>query len=232
MKLLVVGLMLFAAPAAAQRRVNVEFQPWAEVDLGGGAETRVTYGGRVRADGPVALGDRQNPPADVFAQLDITSLPGASAVPNLAEPDTWGRYARVTLGLEHEIGRMNVGDQRIYTTVQTRWSFMTALDKRHEPLKRYPRAYAVGIELGERAARARLFIGYGRHEAAGPRRYGQWIVEGQAPVMGTGGPVALYVGGSAFLSVGPQRAGLPQSRDGLELHVSADVSRLPARLIK
>jgi hypothetical protein len=151
----------------------------------------------VHVDGPLPLG--QKALGRIEARLGFTSLPGQPIDP---EDVSTFSAAEVDLGVYHVLGLMNVGSQVITLSGIGEWGFSSILPSTPEATTRLLRRYGFGVRLEERTSGASVTVLYGRNEAAGPRRYGQWILYGQVPITGTHG--ALMLVGDATLSVGPQ----------------------------
>ena len=169
------------------------------VNLAGDADATVTPEAFIEVDGPLALG--KTAIGRVYARLGITSLPGETV--DLTDVATF-RAAEVDFGAYRILGHLKVGDQVITTAAVGEWGFSSVLPGTPDPLQRLIRHYGGGVRLDERSSGASLTFLYGRDEAAGPRGWGQWIVYGQVPVMGTDGIVLLV--GEATLAAGPKEA--------------------------
>lgn len=217
--------LALAAPAAAQEPAEpgVRFYALAagEVTLGGNAEPTIRPAAEIEVDGPLAIGARA--PARVFARFRTFGLPGETV--DLSDVKTF-RAAELTVGAYRRVGLMKVGEQELWTSLEGEWGFATALPADGEEASlRYPRRYGVGIRSEERTAGAWLSILYGRHESAGPRGWGQWLVSGGVPLGFT--KSAIVLGGDAVLSVGPAvDAEGGARRDLLKLYVGVSLPDL------
>lgn len=192
----------------------------AEVLLSGDLEPVVRPAFEVEVDGPLALG--AGAPARVYTRFRLFGLPGQSAV----DPTDFEsvRAAELALGAYVRVGRLQLGDQDVWTSLEGEWGFAT-LTGETAAAGRYPRHYALGIRIEERRLGAWLAMLYGRHESAGPRGWGQWMIAGAVPLSLTRGAVVL--GGDAVLSVGPADP-LGARRDVFRLFVGVDPAQVAA----
>jgi hypothetical protein len=202
------------------------------VTLAGDAGTSVTPTAFVDVDGPLAFARLEL--ARIHVRLGITSAPGEAV--NVTDAQTF-RAAEVELGAYRVLGRLEIGasGQEITTSVAAAWSFASRLSTGDaDPLNRLVRSYGGGLRFDEVRSRASLSLFYGRDEAAGPAGWGQWMVSGQVPVLGTEASVLLV--GDATLNVGPAEEGAlgsrfrvtPGRRDILRLGVALD----PVAMVK
>lgn len=169
------------------------------VTLAGDAGTSLQPTAFVNVDGPLAVGSVEL--SRLYVLLGITSAPGESV--NIVDPKSF-HAAKVELGLYKVIGRLQLGNQEITTSLHVKWSFASRLRTGNvEPVDRLSRIYGGGLRFDERRSHAWLALGYGRDEMVGERGYGQWLVAGQVPIKGTEGSVLLT--GDASLMVGPAR---------------------------
>ncbi len=218
--MLFLALLLAAAPAIAQEEPGVRFYALtaAEVALTGDTDPAVRPSAEIEVDGPLALGT--GAPLRVYARFRTFGLPGETV--DLGDVKTF-RAAELSLGGYRRVGRLVLGDQEVWTSIEGEWGFATALPAAGAPAAlRYPRHYGVGIRLEERRGGAWLSVLYGRHESAGDRLWGQWLVGGAVPLTVSKG--VLVLGGDAMLTVGPR--GGPRQRDLLRIYVAVSVPDL------
>lgn len=203
-------------PAAAVVREPAPFRlavrALSMAGFSGEAERRVTYAGRVLADGPLA--NTWGKPARVFVDLDISALPGQTF--NLGA-EAFGRTAELRAGTYLTLAERWVGEQRITTSIVGWAGFATAIEG--ELRDRYMRSVGIGVRLAEETTGARIIVGWTRNEAAGYQGAGQVAVIGEAPIAGTNG--ALVIGGDALL--GLSRASVTAQRDVLRLYMGASL---------
>jgi hypothetical protein len=139
------------------------------------------------------------------------------------------RAAELSLGAYRRVGRLAIGEQEVWTSIEAEWGFATLLP--HEPaaVDRSPRHYGIGVRVEERKGGAWLSLLYGRAEVAGDRGCGQWQVSGGIPLELTKG--AIVLGGDAVLSVGPPGRAEHQ-RDVFRLYVGVSLPDLMAVMRK
>lgn len=190
----VVGLMLFgclmASGAAAQEGLRLDAFGWAKLSIGSPG-TAVRYGGGVEARGPFALGKNRDAWGEIDITMELEALPDKGAL-SFEDLSSWGNYAEVSGSFLKTVGALDVGDQKIRTSVLVRGSFATHVGRGadEEALRRYARTYGGGIQLEELTSRARVWIVYGQDDAVGPRGWGHWMFGGSVPIRR--GPVVFF----------------------------------------
>lgn len=197
------ALALFALSAVADEPkiegMVVRAQVGGTVTMAGDSGADITPTGFLEVDGPLAFGD--GAPLRFQATIGLTSLPGETL--DLSNAETF-KAGAVRLGISKAVGRMSVAGQELSTSVIAEWGFASKLPGDVEPAERLSRQYGVGVRLDEKVSGASVSLRYGRDEAAGDRGYGQWLVTGRVPIVGTKGLV--FVRGDAVLSVGRAEA--------------------------
>lgn len=200
-------------PLEPERGLRLGLQAWSLAGFSGAAEERLTYGGRILADGPVAHAWRA--PVRMFARLDLSALPGQAL--NFASVESFGRSAEFRGGLYVRLAEARPEDQHITTSVVGWAGFATLTEG--EFLDRYKRSFGLGVRLAEETGGAELVVGYCRDEAAGFIGFGQVCVGGSVPMAGTSG--AIVLGGNAVLNL--SRASVSPQRDIFRVFVGVSV---------
>lgn len=213
--LLALLLLVPGAVHAEEPGVRFDVITWGQAAYSGVAN-RLTVGGRISIDGPLALGE--DAPARIYVDLDITAMPGQSL--DFTSVEAFGRSAEVNLGLYRRIGGVEVGGQTITTSVFAEGGFATALEQ--DPVERYIRHGSIGFRLAEEKSGTELFLAACRHEAAGEFGWGQLCLAGQVPLAFTRG--VLVLGGDAIIAVGPRDR--YRQRDVLRLFVGVGLPDL------
>lgn len=220
MQLLALALLALTAAVTAAPEPGVEFSAVASAEtvMAAEADAGILPSAELEVDGPLVVGGL--PLARGLVRLRLLGLPGETV--DLTSVETF-RSAEVDLAVYRRIGRLSLGNQEVWSSVQVAWGFATRLPEDPVPLQRYVRQYGVGIRIEERASGAWISVLYGRHQAAGPRGFGQVIAAGQVPLGFTRG--LLFIGGEAVLSVGTPRAA-PLQRDFARLRVGISLPDL------
>lgn len=193
-----------------------------EVTMTADTTPGITPTAEIEVDGPLAIG--KGAPLRVYSRLRTYALPGETL--DLASIETF-RAAEFELGAYKRVGRLVVGDQELWTSIEASWGFATSIptSEGFKPALRAPRHYAVGTRIEERKTGAWLSWLYGRDESAGPRQWGQWILAGAVPLAKTKG--AAVIGGEAVLSVGPPgQQAIAGQRDRLKVWVAISLPEL------
>jgi hypothetical protein len=190
-------------PAPSEPGLRLGLQAWSLAGFSGAADERVTYGGRISADGPVAHAWRA--PVRMFAVLDLSALPGQAL--NLTSVESFGRSAEFRGGLYVRLAESWPAAQHITTSIVGWGGFATMMDG--EFLDRYLRSGGIGLRLAEEVGGAELVLAWCRDEAAGYIGAGQVCVSGSVPIAGTKG--AMVLGGNAVLNL--SRASVTPQRD-------------------
>lgn len=205
-------------PEPDEAGLRVALEAWTLVGFSGAAGERVTYGGRLAADGPVAL--RGTGAVRMFAVLDLTAQPGE--VLSFTDVETIGRAAEFRAGAYVRLAERRPPGQHVTTSVVAWGGFATVLED--VIADRYLRSGGLGVRLAEEVGGAYIMAGWCRDEAAGYIGLGQVCVRGSVPVAGTKGTVV--VGGQAVLNL--SRATVTPQRDRFELHVGASIGDIVA----
>lgn len=201
-------------PEPVEPGLRLQMLTWGEAGLSGEAETSYVFGGRIRADGPIANTFHQ--PLRMFAALDISAEPGQQL--SLASVETFGRSAELRAGMYLRLAESRPVGQHITTSLLAYGGFATMLNGQY--LDRYRRSGGIGIRLAEEVGGSEIVVSWCRDESAGwIGPVGQLCVAGAVPIAGTNG--ALLLGGQAVLNL--SRATVSQQRDTLTLWVAASV---------
>jgi hypothetical protein len=199
-----------AAPAGPRR---VDIQAGGLLTFGE-APTKVLPAATVEVD--FAIGTTVKHPRG-YAMLRILSLPGETA--DLANLESYNS-AEVALGAYWTIPGLRMG-----VFGEGGWNTRLIRGEQPEPLERYPRHFVGGIRFAEDGYVLKL--AYGRHQAAGDVGWGQYVIEGRAPLAGTEGAVVLW--GRAILNAGTPGEGVSQI-DIMQVGVSVSLPALTTAL--
>lgn len=207
------------APAAPEPGVRLHALAAAEVTLGAD-EPSIRPAAEIEIDGPLPIGGRA--PVRVYARLRTYGLQGDTV--DLTDVATF-RAAALDLGITKRIGRVQVGDQEVWTSLEVGYGVITISDDGAAERLHYPRAAGAGLRVEERSSGAWLSLLYGRHQVAGDRGWGQVMVEGAVPLSFS--DRVLVLGGEAILSAGPP-GGDPEirQRDAFRLYVGVSLPEL------
>lgn len=190
----------------------------AVVTLAGDTDTSVQPTAFLQSEGPIIVGDGLSL-GRVMVDVGLSAEPGKAV--NLADAATF-RSAAARLGYGFVIGSSG----GLETLIGGEWGFDSRLPTGGvEPVTRLSRHYGGGITLRDLTSRSSLTVMYGRDEACGPWRYGQWLLHGDVALPGR----IFHLVGEASLAVGPappvKLPGEPQ-RDIFRLGVQADLEEL------
>lgn len=234
--LLVVGLLFLPLPVLqaeeplstfpmgeeATRGVSFDIVGRSEALFSGDAN-KLTYGGRISVDGPIA-----NPwsrPFRLRIDLALSSTPGQSF--QLSDLETYGRTARLSFGTTLQLARpLFAENQKITTALYAGAGFTTALEDKL--LDRYLRRMELSLEFRvvpadpTKKGAAFFRIGYCRDEVAGYIGVGQACIAGEVPITGTGG--VLIFGGESLLNM--SRATTSRQRDSLAFYLGVMLDAL------
>lgn len=199
--------------------LRLGLQAWSLAGFSGTAEERVTWGGRLLVDGPLAHHGRGA--VRIFARLDFSALPGETAV-SFVSVESFGRSAEMTGGAYVRLAERFPKGQHITTNAIVWGGFATM--REGEFLDRYLRSGGVGLRLAEEESGAEISVSYCRVEAAGYIGAGQVCIGGSASLPGTNG--ALVMGGDAVLNM--SRATVSPQRDIFRLWLGASVGDIVA----
>ena len=166
--------------------------------MGAGAESKVRPSATLEVEGPVAF--QTSTPLRAFVRLRLLGMPGEAF--DFTAIDTV-RAVEASLGSSKRIGRVQLGDQELWTSVIGEWGFSTALlsGANSSQSTRHRRHFGGGFQLEERRSGAWVSMIYGRDEAVGDRGWGQWMLAGAVPIKVKERGV-LVIGGDAALGVG------------------------------
>jgi hypothetical protein len=209
--LLVLLLLPLAAAADEDAGVQTQLLTGSETVFSGDTAPGLRPTATIGVRAPIVLGEKAV--ARLHARLRLIGLPGASV--NVRDVETV-KAADLQLGGFAQVGKL----KGVSTGVGCVWGFSTIWPQAEDlqAANRYPRHYGCGVR-GEKARGPWLSVVYGRHQAAGPRGWGQVIVAGEVPLKLTHD--VLVLGGETVLSVGSP-ASAPLQRDIWRLQAAVD----------
>jgi hypothetical protein len=197
--LVCVALLGLACPALADDTTGATFGllTTAQAVLSGDTDPAVVPGIRLSARGPLALGD--SAPLELYAALELTALPGETV--DLTNVATF-RAAEFEGGIAVKVGEIYRGTQILRTLIFAEGAFATRLPATPGPLERYPRRLTLGVEVRDETGGARLKVGYGNADVAGPAGWRQLFVAGEVPLYEITRSLDVVLGGDAILTIG------------------------------